>query len=284
MWWFFLLLLIIAVFLAPLIWAMFRVSRLRFTDSRGQMVDPEQVPEPILLRLKEQVGPLINSGFEYLGMRQESRGDGNYWQAFLTSAGGAVWAIAEESDELDAGRRVKMVSFGSDGSVAMTSDGEGVFGAEWPGAISQRGSYGSALEQAESHAAFLAEEQVPVAAVDPEFFLKRYEVLSLRSLDSLFQRGMLQETKEDTLEVPLLKLPQVAMAWGKYALAERARKKSGSSWLLGKNLGEEVAEEPPREEGSEDFIAEEESAAFEEQAVLEEEGCGGGAGDVRGGG
>ena len=274
MWWLILLLLLVAVLLSPLIWAMFRVSKLRFADARGQIVAPEQVPESVLWRLKEQVEPLMHSGFEYLGMRQESRGDGNYWQTFLTSAGGMVYAMVEESDEVDAGRRVNLVSFDSNGSASVTADGESVFGAKWPGAQIRRGAFGSALEQAESHASLLTEEGVPVVAVDPEAFLNRYERMSAQGLDHLFERGWLKETKEETLSVPLFKLPQVALAWVKHEFAERGRKKSGSSWLLGNHTAAEIPESPfeeeNREEDSTEEILEEAADVAGEQAIVEE--------------
>lgn len=237
MWWLFLLLLLLAVPLAPLVWAMFRVSKLRFADARGRVVAPEQVPEKVMLRLKEQVEPLISSGFEYLGMRQESRGDGDYWQAFLSSAGGMVWAVAEEFEESEERRQVCLVSFGSNGSVAITRDGDGVFGFTLQGVILRSGPFVSALEQAENHAALLTEERIPIIAVDPETFLTRYEKMVSQGLDPLFERGWLLETSGHSLKVPLVKLPQVAIAWIRCELSERARKKSGSSWLLGGNLG-----------------------------------------------
>ncbi|MGJ8725012.1 MAG: metalloprotease [Roseibacillus sp.] len=247
---------------------MFRVSKLRFTDSYGQIVAPEQVPEPVLARLKDQVEPLIGSGFEYLGMRQESRGDEDYWQAFLTSAGGMVWAVAEEPDEQDEGRRVKLISFGSNGSVAVTADGEGSFGVEWPGVLLRRDSFVSALEQAENHALLLTEEKVPVIAVEPEMFLNRYERMSSQGLDSIFQRGWLEETQGRSLKVPFTKLPQVAIAWIKYQLGERGRKKSGASWLLDSNLGEKPAVSQPAVEVDESGVSEDVLTAVAEQPVF----------------
>ena len=270
MWWLVLLLLVLAVVFGPLFWAMYRVSNMGFADSRGQVVAPEQVPEAVMLRLKDQVEPLMDSGFEYLGMRQESRGGGNYWQTFLTSAGGMVWAVAEEADEPDAGRRVSLVSFGSNGSVAVTTDGERVFGADWPNVLLRRGAFGSALEQAQNHASLLTEQNVPVIAVDPETFLRRYERLSVLGLDSLFERGWLKETKEKSLEVPVLKLPLVGFAWLKHQLAERARTKAGSSWLLEGNLGVTAPESPLEEEMVENPATEEVSAVFDEEEVVAE--------------
>lgn len=246
MWWIFLLLIIVSL-LAPLIWAMFRVSKLRFADARGQVIAPEQVPTEVLLRLKNQVDPLVGLGFEYLGMRSEERGGHSYWQVFLSSAGGMVWAVAEENDQ-GKGRRVSLLSFGSNGQVAITRDGDEAFGEEEPEALRCQKSFGSALEQAEAHAALLTDEMVPVAALDPESFLNRYERLGTQSLDALFEKGWLQETSGSYLKVSVGRLPVAALAWVRHQRQLRKRKKEGTSWLLESNVAADIETGSEREE------------------------------------
>lgn len=269
MWLLILLLCLIAVLLAPLVWAMIQVSKLKFADARGQVVDPSQVPEEVMLKLKDQVEPLVETGFEYLGMRRETRGEGDYWQVFLSSAGGMVWAVAEESGDAARGRRVSLLSFGDNGSVAITRDGDGVFGEDDPSLITKQDSFTSALDHAEKHAALLAEKQVPVVALEPGVFLGRYERMGTQGLDALFQRGWLYETAGHSLQISPTKLPQVALAWLKHRLDAWLRVRNGSSWLLAQNLGEKE-EEPIFEEslpenepslGDEDSMAEEVATA-----------------------
>ena len=242
--WLFLLVLVVA--LVPLVRAMIRASALQFVDAHGQVVAPEEVPKGALKPLKEQVEPLLGSGFEYLGMMRETRREGDYWQAFLTSAGGRVWAVAEESDELERGRRVSLFSFGADGSIVVTRDGDSVFGEELPRATLNSESFASAAEQAASHAELLDSENVSVVSVQPDVFLARYQKLGTQGLDSLFERGLLQETDAPYLSVPLVKLPHVGLAMMIHDWGLRARKKKGKSWLLDQNLG--VVEPVPANE------------------------------------
>lgn len=276
MWWMFFLLLLIGILLMPLIWAMFRVSKLRFADARGHVIAPEQVPTETLLRLKNQVEPLLGTGFEYLGMRREERGEKAYWQVFLSSAGGMVWAVAEEDDE-GAGRRVSLYSFGSDDQVAITRDGDEVFGEQEPGVLRCQESFGSAMQQAEAHAALLTEEGVQVVPLDPETFLTRYERLVIQSLDSLFEKGWLQETAGKELKISLGKLPLTAIAWAKHQLQSRKRAKAGASWLLEKNLaaGVETESELATTQLDEDSLEKEDLSGELESAMpvanLEEE-------------
>ena len=273
MWWFFLLLFLIAVPLAPLVWAMFRVSKLRFADARGQVVESDQAPERVLMNLKEQVEPLIEIGFEYLGMRSESRGESDYWQAFLSSAGGMVWAVAEEPDEIDGARRVSLMSFGSGGSVVITRDGDEVFGEDDPGTILRRDSFASALEQAESHAELLEKERFSVVAMEPEAFLTRYERMAALGLDTFFKQGWLYESKDQSVKVSPVKLPQMAIAWLRCQLKVRAREKAGSSWLLVNNFNRAAEVEPSSEElpiDEESMVTVEEVADEVSEEILEE--------------
>ncbi len=264
--WFFLLL-ILAVLLAPLVWAMFRVSRMRFEDPSGEIVGVDQVPEDVLLKLKRQVEPLIGSGFEYLGMRLERRGEGDYWQTFLQSAGGMVWAVAEEGHDSMQGRQVSLLSFDGEGSVALTRDGEGIFGAEEAGVEIQCQAYESALAQAESHAALLVKTDMSVVPVEPEDFLSRYQRLAHHRLDSFFDKEWLVESAEKEFQVPLAKLPLVALSWLKFGWSERARNKANVSWLLESKIVESVEPELKPEVESESFS---EEARAEAVPVLKE--------------
>lgn len=265
MWWLSLLLLVLAVPLVLLVWAISRVSKLRFADARGEVVAPEQAPERVLLSLKEQVEPLTAMGFEYLGMRREERGAGQFWQAFLWSAGGMVWAVAEKSDEGDEGRQVKLLSFGNEGSVAITNDGDAIFGEEISGAILLTDSFPTAMAQAEAHAALLTEQQVPVVALEPEVFLNRFEKMANQGLDPLFEKGWLYEDPSRKLKLSPAKLPLVGLAWLKHQLAARKREKTGSSWLLGSNLGQETLADSVPSTSAETEVAAESS----QQAPLE---------------
>lgn len=261
MWWLFLLLLLVAVLLIPFVWAMVRVSKLRFSDSDSQVVAPEDVPEEVITRLKSQVEPLVTScGFEYLGMMKEIRGGMVNWQAFLISDGDIVWAVAEESDQVSGGRRVNMLSFRDDGSVVITRDGDEVFGEEVPGVVLHSHSFSSALAQAESHVAFLLSEDAAIVPVEPEALLLRYKKIASQGLDSLFERGWLHESERQVLKVPFAKLPRVAIAWGQHLFQSHRRRKQGSSWLLDKNLGKNLAP-----------LAQDESSQEEEEVAMMED-------------
>lgn len=257
----FLLLLLFVVALVPLIWAVFRVSRLSFEDVRGQIVDPEQVPESVLQRLKAHVEPLIETGFEYQGMRQEARGDAAYWQVVLSSAEGMVWAVAEESDQEGEGRRVSLLSFSSDGAALITRDGDFSFAEKLPDVVLQSDSFPSALEQAQSHAALLSEQEMAITPIQPDVFLIRYERLMARSLDFLFQRGWLREVRDQKLKIPIARLPQVALVWLKNELKVKRRVKDGSSWLLAGETDEAgetalVTEEEERDQEAAEPVSE----------------------------
>ena len=231
------LLLLLAILLGVLAWGMLKVSRLRFENERSEVVAPKDAPEEILMRLKEQIEPLIESGFEYLGMMRESHGGVDFWKAFLTSTGGIVWAVAEESHEINGGRRVNLISFGGDGSIAITGDGDQSFGEGLQGDHLTIKPFSSALEQAESHVTLLTSEEIPLVEMEPDVFLARYKRLAFQGVDSFFEKEWLYEASDRSFRVPSAKLPVVGFAWLKHHLKVRARKKDGSSWLLDKNFG-----------------------------------------------
>lgn len=260
---FFLLLLLIffVALAAPLVWAMSKVSQLRLEDARAEIISPDDVEGDVLVRLEKIVEPLVESGFSYQGMRAEQREGASYWQAVLSSAGGLVWAVAEEPELGKLGRQVSFVSFSEQGTVVVTHDGDPQFGPEERSGIFQEGPFDSALSQAEAHAGVIQAQEIALQEVSGENFLKWLARRSRRKLDYMFESEWLQETSNEQLKVSLAKLPAAGLSFLFQSWQQRKRVKSNHSWLLSANLLAEAMNpapdsEPLTEEPAPELVAE----------------------------
>ena len=255
----------------PLLWAMLKVSMMRFEDAQSHIVDPSEVPVEVLNRLGQKVEKLTEAGFAYEGMRAEEHGSQHLWQAALSSAEGMVWAIVTETETDNAGQEVTLASFGSDGTIAVTRDGDPEFGPQERKGLFQSATYETPLALAKSHAEMLFEKEVAVQAVGADVFLEWLDRRSRRSLDYLFESGWLDEAANDKLKISLVKLPLAGFAhltqWWKL----RQRHKLQHSWLLGgvKEVPEEAAA-PEEDDVAEDTVSEEAVESEEENFVAAE--------------
>lgn len=251
-----------ALFLAPLLWAALRVSKLRFLDSPGEDVLPDDVPETIIASLTVAAEPLLEVGFQIEGLRKGKRGLTESWQALLSSAEGLVWCVVETPAEpFPSARRVTLYSADEQSGMIVTPDGGRAL--PLPHSQPRASRYSSALAQSEAHAAVLMGSDVELLALGKESFLMRLESLHNRRMDRLFDGGWLQEEPEsEELRIPWQRLlPAGFFELRNRLIARKATHVGGISWWL--DPVEEIPEE--REiSTSQDALSESENTAAEE--------------------
>ena len=246
----FLLMLVVAVPLVPVLIAMVKVFKMRFGEARCQLISPDNVDSDTFDRLKPPIEQLLSCGFDYEGMRHEQRGERQTWQVVLSSAGGVVWALVEESEVGQLGRKVLLVTFGENDSSVVTQDGDTLFVDSIAQGGMENTHYVSALAQAEAHAARLVDEEVYGEAVGGDVFLKWLDRRANESIDTMYRAELLEEGGEGEFKFPLIKLPAAAFSYILYRLKLKKRNKEGESWLLSENLyaSKTEPEESPAEE------------------------------------
>lgn len=94
-------------------WYCFRQSRRRFRATEVSLIEPGEISEDVVARLKPLVEELLGAGFEFRCARHERKPEGQEaWQVILSAAEGRVWGVVEE---VNRDHRVSLESFGRTG-------------------------------------------------------------------------------------------------------------------------------------------------------------------------